>query len=144
MDTEIGALEGFIKEFCAIKKLPSQTDDLFESLEIYGDDADEFIVDFGQRFGVDVSEYRWYFHTGEEISFNPGAWFFKPPNKRVSYIPISFQTLQAAIAKRMWPIAYPPHELPKVRWDIRITQAITLILIAIPIVGFVIAATTSP
>ncbi|WP_426036211.1 hypothetical protein [Brevundimonas sp. DC300-4] len=105
--------------------------DLFEVCGIAGDDASDFMDAFGARFGVDDDGYRWYFHHGEEGS-NFGGLFFKPPYRRVVRVPITPDMLAEAIESKRWPLRYPPHELPTVRWDIRINQ----ILMIIPVIMF--------
>lgn len=105
--------------------------DIFEICGIDGDDASDFMEAFGARFDVDLDGYRWYFHHGEEGS-NFGRLFFKPPYRRVVRLPITPDILVEAIEGRQWPLRYPPHELPDVRWDIRINQ----ILMIIPFILF--------
>lgn len=100
--------------------------DLFLACGIDGDDASEFMDAFEARFGVDLEDYRWYFHHGEEGS-NFGGLFFRPPYGRVKRIPITTDILVQAIDSGRWPLRYPPHELPAVRWDIRITQILWVI-----------------
>jgi hypothetical protein len=83
---------------------------------IYGDDTDEFLSDFIRRFNVDMSKYLWYFHTEEE-SGNFFGWLFPPPNARVEHIPVTIRLLIQAAELKTWPVEYPPHLLPKRRWD---------------------------
>lgn len=107
--------------------LPADGDaDLFDVCGIYGDDASDFMDAFGVRFGVDLDDYRWYFHHEEEGT-SPGALFFKPPYRRVKRVPITPDILVQAIDSGRWPLRYPPHELPAVRWDIRINQILWVI-----------------
>ncbi|WP_296595421.1 DUF1493 family protein [Phenylobacterium sp.] len=109
--------------------LPPDDADLFDVLGIDGDDAFEFIDAFAGRFSIDVSSYRWYFHHGEE-GFGPGGLLFRSPDRRVKRIPISVEVLSEAVRTGRWPIDYPPHSLPKVRWDIRLNQAFGLLILA--------------
>ncbi|MDO1558891.1 DUF1493 family protein [Brevundimonas sp. 2R-24] len=102
-----------------------EDEDLFRRLSIDGDDADEFLEPFAERFGVDMSAYRWCFHHGEE-GVNPGAVFFKPPDQRVERIPITLDILVEAARSGRWPVAYPGRRLPKVRWDSWISILIIL------------------
>jgi hypothetical protein len=108
--------------------------DLFRRLAIDGDDASEFIDEFARTFGVDTSEYRWYFHHGEE-GLNFGGVLFPPPYRRVSWIPITLTTLVEAARTKRWPIAYPAHNLPKVRWDLRLNLALLLLVFAAMVLG---------
>jgi hypothetical protein len=132
-----GAVADFLKEFWATNAPLSDDADIFDSLGIDGDDAFEFMGRFASKFEIDATNYRWYFHHGEEASLNIGGLFFKPPYRRVAYIPITPQVLAEAIRARRWPMEYPEHRLPKVRWDIRLNQAFLLAIIAAIIAVFV-------
>ncbi|MDV6329934.1 DUF1493 family protein [Asticcacaulis sp. 201] len=137
MDDDTSSIRAFIKRFVDVTDMPPEDADLFKALDIYGDDADEFIVEFGQRFDVDVGGYLWYFHTREEC-WNPGALFFKPPNRRVTPIPISVSLLRKAQLEKHWPITYPVHALPKRRWDILISQVVCLFPLALVGLGLIL------
>ncbi|QYF86864.1 DUF1493 family protein [Brevundimonas sp. PAMC22021] len=79
--------------------------------------------DFSERFEVDGADYLWYFHHGEE-GWSLGALFFKPIYRRVARIPITLATLTEAARTRRWPVVYPPHHVPRRRWDILINRAV--------------------
>lgn len=107
--------------------LPTENNaDLFEQCGLDGDDAVGFMNTFTTRFGIDASSYRWYFHHGEE-GMNFGACFFAPPNRRVQRLAITPAILLQAIETRQWPITYPTHELPTVRWDLRVNKILLVI-----------------
>lgn len=111
------------------KTLPANDDaDLFEQFGLYGDDASDFMDGFGARFGIDDANYRWYFHHEEEGT-NFGGLFLAPPDRRVQRIQITPGLLIEAIEAGRWPLDYPIHTAPTVRWDIRINQ----LLLAIPV-----------
>ncbi|OYW36564.1 MAG: hypothetical protein B7Z42_12010 [Brevundimonas sp. 12-68-7] len=105
--------------------------DLFALYGIEGDDAFEFMDAFVNRFDVEVDGYRWYFHHAEE-GMNIGGWFFKPPYRRVQRMPITPDLMVEAIDGKHWPVQYPPHDLPTVRWDIRVNQ----MMFVVPVVLF--------
>jgi Protein of unknown function (DUF1493) len=112
------------------EKLPASYDeDLFARFGIDGDDAGDFMDSFAARFEVDIANYRWYFHHGEE-GLNIAGLFFAPPNGRVKNIPITTATLLEAIQSRRWPLDYPAHKLPKVRWDVWLNLSVILLLFA--------------
>lgn len=96
-------------------------DDLFGSLGIDGDDAFEFMEKYAETFRVNLDDYRWYFHGGEE-GVNYGSLFSKAPYERVDRIPISIALLLNSANAGYWPADYPPHELPKRRYDILFNQ----------------------
>jgi len=113
------------------EKLPHGDDiDLFERFGIEGDDASDFMDGFAARFGVDGQNYLWYFHHRDEGT-NFGALFFAPPYRRVQRIPITTKILIEALETKRWPLAYPPHQMPTVRWDIRVNQLLFVVPLAL-------------
>ncbi|MNT62723.1 hypothetical protein D3C72_2004740 [compost metagenome] len=119
-------LAEWFEEFWGKKLLASDDDDLFERFGIDGDDASSFMDGFGARFGINGENYCWYFHHREEGT-NFGALFFAPPYRRVRRIPITPNILIEAIETKQWPLKYPPHQVPTVRWDIRVNQLLLLV-----------------
>jgi hypothetical protein len=95
--------------------------ELERDLGVLADDFHELMRKFAERFGTDMSGYRWYFHTGEEGP-SPGGLFFAPPYRRVEQIPVTLQMLVDSARAGKWLVEYPPHALPRMRWDILINQ----------------------
>lgn len=117
------------------EKLPTSADeDLFARFGIDGDDAFDFMDSFAARFDVDAANYRWYFHHGEE-GLNIAGLFFAPPYQRVKSIPVTTATLLEAIRSRRWPLEYPEHKLPRVRWDAWINLSVVLLLLVCGAIG---------
>jgi hypothetical protein len=113
-----------LKNFWGTSTLLSDDADILDRLGIDGGDAFDLIERFATKFEIDITNYHWYFHHGEEVSVNTiGSWFFKAPYRRVDRIPITSQVLAEAIRTKRWPLEYPEHKLPSVRWDIRFSQA---------------------
>ncbi len=104
--------------------------DINRGLGCTGDDFHELMEEFAMKFNVDMTVYRWYFHTEEEGFGSPGSWFFKAPNERVVHIPVTIDVLIEGATKGKWPIAYPAHELPKHRWDLTI-NLVFLVVVAV-------------
>jgi acyl carrier protein len=96
--------------------------DINEDLGVDGDDFFELMEAFSKNFNVDISNYLWYFHHGEEGLNIPGGIFFKPPYNRVNRIVITPKILLESANSRKWLIEYPEHNLPKKRYDILINQ----------------------
>ncbi|HEV7352266.1 MAG TPA: hypothetical protein VGN74_03955 [Brevundimonas sp.] len=88
---------------------------------------------FRDRVGIDGENCLWYFHHREEGT-NFGGLFFAPPYRRVQRIPITPDILIKAIERKSWPLEYPPHRVPTVRWDIRMNQ----LLLVVPVVLLVL------
>ncbi len=96
---------------------PQPASDLVHDLGIWGDDFHGTISAFAERFSVDMSNYLWYFHTFEEGFNFPGGLVCKPPNDRVKRIPVTPKMLLDFANAGKWDMTYPPHELPRYRWD---------------------------
>jgi hypothetical protein len=93
--------------------------DIFSQVGIDGDDCDEFLQKFSEKYGVDMSDFLWYFHYQDEasITFNLGSRFFKTPNQRVQEIPITPKMLAEFATTKKWKINYPEHKLAAYRYD---------------------------
>lgn len=95
----------------------SKNSDIVSEMSIWGDDLAELLEAFAARYNVDMSNYLWYFHTGDEGT-NILSFLFKPPNKRVQRIPIAPGLLIKSAESHLWQVAYPEHIMPKRRWDL--------------------------
>jgi acyl carrier protein len=85
-------------------------DDLVGDLGVDGDDFFELEQAFEQRFSVDMSAYRWYFHHHDEGWLStPAGLFFRRPKDRIAVTPRML--LESANAGR-WIVEYPPHKGP--------------------------------
>jgi hypothetical protein len=121
-----------LKNFWGTSTLLSDDADILDRLGIDGGDAFDLIERFATKFEIDITNYHWHFHHGEEVSVNTiGSWFFNAPYRRVDRIPITSQVLAEAIRTKRWPLEYPEHKLPSVRWDIRFSQAVSLAIAAV-------------
>ena len=98
---------------------------------VCGDDFHELIDEYAKLFNVDMRGYLWYRHAEEEGGWNSfrGS-FFKPPNKRVTHIPVTPALLLEMANERHWDVQYPSHKLPKRRWDMIINQVFFVVVIA--------------
>jgi len=112
--------------------------DLNDELGIDGDDFSELMELFKKEFGVNMENYRWYFHHGEE-GWSIGTLFVKPPYARVQRIAVTPRLLLQAATAREWPITYPEHHLPSRRYDILIDQIalLGLALLGLALLGLV-------
>lgn len=108
----------FLEQEEAVKRSKLHPDsDFVDELGIEGDDFSETINLFAEKYEVDMSEYRWYFHHGEE-GWNLGALFFKPPYAQVKRIRVTPGLLLEAARTKVWPISYPQHQIREGRPDI--------------------------
>jgi hypothetical protein len=106
-------------------------------LGLYGDDIDDLLAEYADRFGVDLSDYVWYFHTGEEGGGGIGAAFFPPPNRQVEGIPITVGMLYRFAEQGRWAVEYPPHVPPRYRPDLWINLAVALGLLGLAVAASV-------
>jgi hypothetical protein len=105
--------------------------DIESGLGCSGDDWDELIQEYAGQYKVDMSSYLWYFHTEEEGHSNSiGRAFFKAPYERVTRIPVTPQMLFDFANKGKWDLPYPPHTLPKRRYDVLVNQILVVLFIA--------------
>jgi hypothetical protein len=96
-----------------------------------GDDFKELIDEYAKAFNVDMTLYLWHFHADEEGGWNSiGRSFIRPPYERMPHIPVTPVLLFKIANKGYWDVPYPPHKLPRQRWDITIDQIFFVIVIA--------------
>ncbi len=104
--------------------------DLLNDLGCSGDDFDELISEYSTKFNVDMSSYLWYFHSDEEGHSNSiGRIFFKAPYERVKHIAVTPTLLLDSANQGKWLLTYPPHTLPKRRYDILVNQILIILFI---------------
>lgn len=119
MITEQEIIDFITKEFWE-SKLTSDSD-VFSEVGIDGDDCDEFLQKYSEKYSVNMNDFLWYFHYQDEASltsFNIGGSLFKSPNQSVTMIPITPKMLTEFANSKKWSVDYPEHKLPKHRYDI--------------------------
>ena len=124
----------FIEDECGIKSKKLLPDsDLNGNFGIEGDDFDELMLAYSNKFKVNIDSYLWYFHCDEE-GVSLFAFIFPPPNKRVEKIVVTPELLFNCAQSKVWSVKYPMHTLPKKRWDI-ISNHVFLVTCAILILA---------
>ncbi len=113
----------FVQEELGVEEV-TMNSDIESELGCYGDDFDDLISKYSQRFNVNMDGYLWYFHTGEESFGSIGRSLFRPPNLRVQRIAVTPQMLLEFAHSGKWNVAYPTHQIPKIRYDMLIDQII--------------------
>lgn len=83
---------------------------LQDDLQLYGDDIHDLVDELAKRFGVDISSYRWYHHTGPE-GFNPLSVIFRPWWHDASRIPIRVTDLVRSAQNGAWDFDYPDEKI---------------------------------
>ncbi|QHJ06953.1 DUF1493 family protein [Hymenobacter busanensis] len=99
------------------------TSDILADVGVAGDDFHELMEKYAEAFSVDMSGYLWYFHTDEEGGgLDIGGSILQPPYERVKRIPVTPAMLADFANKGAWDLDYPPHRVPKWRYDILINN----------------------
>jgi hypothetical protein len=77
---------------------------LWHDLGIEGDDAETFFAAFAERFQVDLSEFDYEKHFGEEVGVNPllYLWWKLRRADQLKRIPITLEDLVTAAIRRRW------------------------------------------
>lgn len=83
---------------------------LENDLGVEGDHFDELVGQFAERFGLDISGYRWYFHHDAEGVDPADLFFTQPQYERIAVTPTLL--LESANAGR-WAVEYPQHRAPR-------------------------------
>ena len=114
--------------------------DIFTLLKIDGDDCEELLSKYAEKYNVDMNDFLWYFHYQEEgsLTFNLGSLFFKNPHNRVKEIPITPKMLTKFAETKKWEINYPYHKLPEKRKDILLNKIVLIVTLILAIIGFLI------
>ena len=119
----------FIKNITGSEEVNIDSD-IYEDLNVVGDDFHELIEKWSIKYQVDMSKYHWYFHADEEGGWTSiGGIFFKPPYHRVRRIPITPRILTDFVNNAKWDLNYPVHTIPIKRFDILINKVLMGILI---------------
>ncbi|MBL0118014.1 MAG: DUF1493 family protein [Saprospiraceae bacterium] len=126
----------FVAEGTVSKKV-YENSDIDRDLRWTGDDFDELMEKYAQRYQVDMSSYLWYFHHAEEGN-NFGSAFFRAPNELVEHIPVTPKLLFEFAQKGKWDLDYPEHTLPKRRYDLIANGVFWLVLLLIMIWYFIV------
>lgn len=119
----------FLKEKTGADEI-TESSDVGNDLGVDGDDYIELLAEFSEKYNVDTTPCLWYFHYSEEGSWNSlGNLFFKSPDKRVEYIPITPTMLAGFTRAGKWNVQYPAHKIPARRYDILFNQFIIFAVI---------------
>ncbi len=86
-------------------------DDIFGSTDWEGDDADEFIDGFSERFGVDLGGFVDVFHYDPDEPPMGRFRLLGPDGQKLERIPLTLAMLEAAARDGRWAYPYPPHEV---------------------------------
>lgn len=122
----------FLKELSGHDKITPDTD-IFQDIDLIGDDFHEMIEKFAKKYSVDMTNYLWYFHADEEGN-SIGGHFFKPPYAYVNRIPVTPNMLTEFANNGKWNIIYPEHKIPKRRYDILINQILIGLFVVIIVI----------
>ena len=116
--------------------------DITKDLGVDGDDWDDLLAAYRERFGVNLDGFLWYFHHGEE-GFNLFGLVFWPPYWRVKRIPITPRILLESANQGHWCISYPPHTIPKHRYDMWANLGCLVVFLAVVIASWIYRMATA-
>lgn len=117
----------FVKQCTGSRNVNPETD-INMGLGVDGDDFHELMSEYSDKFGVDMNNFLWYFHSGEEGQ-NLGGILFAPPHKRVDRIPVTPKMLLKFSETGSWKINYPEHQLPKKRYDMIFNRVFGIVML---------------
>ena len=118
---EVNDIIVFLEEQLGVEKINPESD-IYNDLEVGGDDFFEMMAEYSKKYDVNLSEYLWYFHSDEEGIFSLGALFFAPPYKRVKRIAVTPLMLTEFANSKKWGITYPKHSINSRRIDLLINR----------------------
>lgn len=130
MMVEFKDIEELVQSELGEKRQLLLTSTLQSDLCLTGDDLNEFLEKYANKFDVNMEGYLWYFHTPEEPFFNLFSMVFKTPDKRVSQIPVTLEMLQNFANLKEWSVEYPDHSIPKRRYDVILMYAVLFLIIS--------------
>ena len=125
---EISDINNFLTKELRTNRFGLETD-INRELGVSGDDFDELIEAFSERFNVELDKYLWYFHTEEEGVSISGSLFYRTPDQRVTRIPVTAALLLEVANCGHWNVDYPPHQFPERRYDIIFNKIFILVLV---------------
>ncbi len=79
--------------------------DIFKDMGIKGDDFHEMINTYAEKYGIDMTDYLWYFHCNEE-GHSIGKTFITTPYEKVKRIPVTPKILASFIETKKWKVDY--------------------------------------
>mgnify|MGYP001458553579 CR=1 FL=1 len=110
--------------------------DIEKDLGCTGDDYFELMEDYAKEFNVDMSDFRWYFHTHDEAMATVAAIEGLSPSVQVERIPVSLEVLVEMVKLGRWSMAYPDHTLqPRYSTIDKVIQVILLTFIMVVILS---------
>jgi len=125
----LNEIRNFLEDYTDLEAINPNVD-INRDLGVDGDDFDKMMDKYSKNYEIDMANYRWYFHSGEE-AWNPGNIFFKAPYQRVDRIPVTPTMLAKFIPEGKWGLEYPPNHLPENRYDLLINRIISAIMIIV-------------
>lgn len=104
------------QEFTGLKKACAGEDDVLGTFGLEGDDADEFLEAYAQQFGVDISDFVYYFHyLGDEPPMGRRVLPVDESGREIPWVPVTLNHLIDAASSKKWQMKYPNHTIRN-RW----------------------------
>ncbi|WP_214229585.1 DUF1493 family protein [Pedobacter sp. B4-66] len=125
----------FLKEQSLEDEINPQTN-VCDDIGMSGDDFDEMMTAFAEKFSVDMTSYLWYFHAEEEGSWTSLS-LFPRANEQVKRIPLTPTILTDFANLGKWSVIYPEHKVTLTEYNDYFTLSIFIILIGVIIYQFI-------
>jgi hypothetical protein len=125
----------FLKEQSLEDEINAQTN-VCDDIGMSGDDFDEMMTAFAEKFSVDMASYLWYFHSEEEGSWTTLS-LFPRANEQVKRIPLTPTILTDFANLGKWDMVYPEHKVTLTEYNDYFTLSIFIILIGVIIYQFI-------
>ena len=101
-----------VAEYSGAKPNGAEQKDLFGAFGMEGDDANEFLEAYADRFGVDMSGFRWEFHyVADEPPFRRRVLPVDVNGEVIPFMPVTLHQLIRAAETGRWRFDYPEHTI---------------------------------
>jgi len=120
-------------EYSGGKSNGSERDDLLGAFGMSGDDANEFLEAYADKYGVDMSEFRWEFHyIADEPPYRRRVFPLDKDGKVIPFMPVTLPQLVRAAGAGRWRFDYPEHTLRTI-WVLRslLVLAVALMMLGL-------------
>jgi len=117
------------------KSNDTQDVDLFGTFALEGGDAEDFLVAYMEKYGVDMSDFRWEFHyIGDEPPGHRRVLPMDANGKVIPFIPVPLDQFVRAAEGGIWHVTYPEHTIKYSLRSRLFLPILALIVVALAVV----------
>lgn len=125
----------FLKDQSLEDEISPETN-VCDEIGMIGDDFDEMMMAYAEKFSVDMTGYLWYFHSEEEGSWTSIS-LFPRANEQVKRIPVTSTMLTDFANSGKWNVVYPEHKTTLTEYNSYFTLLIFIVLIGLIVYQFI-------